>query len=133
MLQEERENFLMLDSKTCKSSNLMKASNCTKNTTFNEAKKNILLSGDVQLSPAWGGNYVYISLRTADVFPVVPPEIRLLFAGYVYIHFYTNPKPENRQKKAPTSAVNNTVNKLILDRRSCEKLHQKLGLPTRFS
>ena len=32
-----------------------------------------------------------------------------------------------------TSAVNNTVNKLILDRRSCEKLHKKLGLAARFS
>ena len=55
-----------------KSSNLMKACSCSKNTTFNEAKQNILLSGDAELNSAWGGNYVYI-------------------------HFYTNPKPENRQ------------------------------------
>ena len=29
--------------------------------------------------------------------------------------------------KKTTSAVNNTVNKLILHRRSCEKLHKKLS------
>ena len=31
----------------------------------------------------------------------------------------------NEKKKNTTSAVNNTVNKLILDRGSCEKLHKK--------
>ena len=45
--------------------------------------------------------------------------------NYLYINFYTNPSPENKQKKL-TAAVNNTVNKLILDRESCEKLHKKL-------
>ena len=50
------------NSKKCKSSkighfaltqvfSLMKACNCSKNTTFNEAKKNILLSRDVGLNP----------------------------------------------------------------------------------
>ena len=40
----------------------------------------------------------------------------------------TYPLPESKLKKRkkPTQAVNNTVNKLILDRESCEKLHKKL-------
>ena len=45
------------------------------------------------------------------------------------MHLKTNPyKPESKLKKRkkPTSTVNNTVNKLILDRGSCEKLHKKL-------
>ena len=48
--------------KKCKNSNighftliqiisLMKARNCSKNKTFDEAKQNILLSGDVELNP----------------------------------------------------------------------------------
>ena len=36
-------------------------------------------------------------------------------------------KRKTKNKKKTKSAVNNTVNKLILDRRSCEKLHKKLG------
>ena len=44
---------------------------------------------------------------------------------YVYIHFYRNFQSENKQK-IPTSAVNNNVNKLILDRVSREKLNKKL-------
>ena len=32
--------------------------------------------------------------------------------NYVYIHFYTNPSPESKQKiKKPISAANNTVDK----------------------
>ena len=33
---------------------------------------------------------------------------------------------QKASKKTPTFAVNNTVNKLILDRGGCEKLHKKL-------
>ena len=43
--------------------------------------------------------------------------------NYVYIHLYTH------KKRKPKSALKNKVHKLILDRRSCEKLHKKLGLP----
>ena len=43
------------------------------------------------------------------------------------------PNQKGAKKKNPKSAVNNTVNKLILDRRSCEKLHKNLSLPTQFS
>ena len=50
--------------------------------------------------------------------------------NYVYIHFYKTQKQKNKTKQNPTSAVNNTVNKLTLDRGSCEKLHKKLSLPT---
>ena len=57
--------------------------------------------------------------------------------SYVYIHFSTNPQPESSKKKAnkqtEISLEQHTVIKLILDRRSCEKLHKKLGLPARFS
>ena len=49
--------------------------------------------------------------------------------NYVYIHFYKTQK-QNKTKQNPTLAVNNTVNKLTLDRGSCEKLHKKLSLPT---
>ena len=42
-------------------------------------------------------------------------------------------KKKKTKTKKPKSAVRNTVNKLILDRRSCEKLHKKLGLPAWFS
>ena len=40
--------------------------------------------------------------------------------------------PNQKTKKKTTSAVNNTVNKLILDSRGCEKLPKKLGLPAQF-
>ena len=33
---------------------------------------------------------------------------------------------QKASKKTPTFAVNNTVNKLILERGGCEKLHKKL-------
>ena len=41
------------------------------------------------------------------------------------MHLKTNPYKSESKLKKPTSAVNNTVNKLILDRESCEKLHKK--------
>ena len=45
-----------------------------------------------------------------------------------------NQKAATTAKKTPKSAVNSIVNKPILvDRRSCEKLHKKLDLPARFS
>ena len=37
-----------------------------------------------------------------------------------------NQKAAKKIKKTPKSFVNNTVNKLILDRRSCKKLHKKV-------
>ena len=35
-------------------------------------------------------------------------------------------KKKKKKKKKPKSAVNNTVSKLILDRRNCIKLHKKV-------
>ena len=54
--------------------------------------------------------------------------------GVVIMSTSTSTQITNQKecKQRPTSAVNNTVIKLILHRRSCEKLHKKLDLPTRF-
>ena len=51
--------------------------------------------------------------------------------GWVVIMSTSTSTQSAKQKaeKNLKSAVNNTVNKLILDRRSCEKVHKKLGLP----
>ena len=55
--------------------------------------------------------------------------------GWVVIMSTSTSTQSAKQKaeKNLKSAVNNTVNKLILDRRSCEKVHKKLGLAARFS
>ena len=38
---------------------------------------------------------------------------------------FLNRKQAKKRKRKPTSAVNNTVNKLITDRESCDKLYKK--------
>ena len=49
--------------------------------------------------------------------------------GCNYVYITSMQSAKQKAEKKLKLAMNNTVNKLILDRRSCEKVHKMLGLP----